>query len=484
MPGASRRKAASRQLGSERRTSAARRRSKRGAIDLLGKLPDQLAVEILSRVGMTLKEAARCSILSKGWRNIWQYINDGALEFDGDKLRKTTINERRQFANGVDQALSSHQACLSALRIKLNMLGMDEQAWRWIQLGLAKRVKRLTLEYSCFPCSPNKRLGVSLPLFNPAFLIKQDLTRLEALELEGLSEIPKGTLEHIFSDHCPALKRFALHNSYFGYHGSTTTTTTTKAVISIRCSSIQSLSFRFPHGAYDLSRIELISAPHLRYFELNAEIETLTVSFGGDENLPRLLELRLSGSWLRTAKPRYLLPSQHSRLVLQANDFLPRLVLPRQWQPSTIIALDLHIPAVNGLPSWLDCAIVLRAAPKLRHLCIWFENTFGPKQWERRGGLLSTWKHHSLQALHLYGVHPGDMEGRVDPRALQLELAAHIIMNSPSLTHVLIDTESVPNRSYRLPQQAELDCLYAKYELEAQLLHPDYSASHIHFTYQ
>ncbi|CAI0457898.1 unnamed protein product, partial [Linum tenue] len=397
--------------------------------DLFRRLPDEIVLDILSRLG-TVNETARCGSLGKRWRGICRLIDGGVLDFDKslDLLRSTIpktptleISKEAQlrFANAVNQALSWHRSeTLDALRIAFDLYGLGEEAWKWIEFGLKKRVKELRL-LSCFSYSGDHR--IPLPLLTPEFLGTQDLSRLEVLELEGLSIITQETVDYIFS-HCHSLKRWVLRNSCF--RGEV-----------VRVSNVEKLQYLEFTRLYFARRIELMSAPNLHTVKFTGNA---TICFG--DQLPQLLEASFCGA-------------------LKASDYS----LP--WPPSQFCSI----------PDYLK------------------------KAWEPSDLSAGStwWEHHSLEVLKLYGVHrtskldeprfrrPGRESH--DARVLCLEVAAHIIINSPSLNEVLIDTRHqnlmFTSTECRPSCQIDIDTREARMELETQL--QGRSASpHIHYTYR
>lgn len=85
-------------------------------------LPDEILVHILSFV--TLKEAARTSVLSKRWMDVWMYV--ARLNFDGSEVLKKMMirtcnfekhdsfrkRERHRYVEWVKKVLQSHK-CLA-----------------------------------------------------------------------------------------------------------------------------------------------------------------------------------------------------------------------------------------------------------------------------------------------------------------------------------------------------------------------------------
>ncbi|CAL1389464.1 unnamed protein product [Linum trigynum] len=463
--------------------------------DQFAKLPDELAVKILSRSATTLNEAARCSsLLGKLWRYMWQLIDCAVLDFeklDGD----VTPEAQRRFVNQVDQAISlleQSKTRLDGLRIGFKLLNMEEAGWRWIRFGLTARVKRLTLlSYFSRIWCPHGRNEIPVPLFTPEFLHTQDLSRLEVLEFQGVSEIPRGTLDHLFS-HCPSLQHLSLDNCTF--HDKDT-------VLRVCCPNnrkFQRLTFNFPEFDHNISRIEVLSAPGLHSLEVRGAEYIPWFEFGDD--IAQLQELRFCNQGLCGLLQDCYFPWSRS----QFNKFAPRLQLFKydlvtynfdpasnrcpdwlQFEKLTVLDLTIYIYHTRG-SSMLEVTALLRAAPLLRQLSISFLHAFGYTIWKDRAeesAAAATWKHHSLQLLQLHGVHPSNKKQFLDPRKPQMQLAAYIILNSPSLNQVLVDTRNLGSTTPREPHEVDALVSGARMELESRL-HSHTATSQICFTYR
>ncbi|CAL1395872.1 unnamed protein product [Linum trigynum] len=464
------------------------------AADQFAKLPEELAVEILSRSAITLNEAVRCSsLLGKRWRYMWQLIDSPVLDFDKSDDDVTPESQRR-FVDRVDQAISWVQQSrtrLDGLKIGFKLYHMQEAGWRWIEFGFAERVKRLTLlSYFTHSWRDDLNGGIPVPLFTPDFLRTQNLSRLEVLEFQRLAAIPQGTLEHIFY-YCPSLQRFSLTDCTF--HGDDT-------VVRVYCpnnNNLQKLTFWFPIPDHGCRSIDLFSAPGLHSLEVRTVSAEPAVLFPGD--LPQLQELQLCYYGIGHTHQCFI-PWSPTEFKL----FAPRLQflkynmttyqLPNQplhvpewllFEKLTVLDLSIHI--CTPVKFMLQCTILLRAAPMLRRLSMTFENmmTLRGRIWEDRAEeeFPTWWKHRSLQVLQLHGVHPSDEGCPPDPRKLQMGVAACIIMASPLLNEVLVDTRNLKTNASREQQRVDALISEARIELETRLeCHA--STSQIRFIYQ
>ncbi|GFP93101.1 putative F-box/FBD/LRR-repeat protein at1g66290 [Phtheirospermum japonicum] len=126
--------------------------------DWISRLPDDILVGILS--SLPLKEAARTSILSLRWENLWKHTSH--LNFYAhsalDKIAKhhgethILTQERRKYINLVSKVLRSHKGlALKEVRICFDL---DKSAHKainyWLQIVFARQVERLELDLSCY----------------------------------------------------------------------------------------------------------------------------------------------------------------------------------------------------------------------------------------------------------------------------------------------------------------------------------------------
>ncbi|CDP07614.1 unnamed protein product [Coffea canephora] len=129
--------------------------------DQISRLPDEILVYILSC--LTLKEAARTSVLSKRWIDLWRSM--ACLDFDASKVLKKMFSipswgryadfvrkERRKYVEWVDKVLlqSDKSLALDYLRVAFyldNFYG--DEIHKWLQHAFARRVQRL--ELNLFP---------------------------------------------------------------------------------------------------------------------------------------------------------------------------------------------------------------------------------------------------------------------------------------------------------------------------------------------
>lgn len=118
-------------------------------------MADEVVVDILS--ALPLKEAARTSVLSFRWINLWKQTQ--SLNFDAESVldmirscRNLHIQEgellhgeRRQYIKWVNRILRSHKAAV----LKEFIISFDLSRWakiainKWVAYAFARRVQRL-----------------------------------------------------------------------------------------------------------------------------------------------------------------------------------------------------------------------------------------------------------------------------------------------------------------------------------------------------
>ncbi|PON37132.1 F-box domain containing protein [Parasponia andersonii] len=121
--------------------------------DEISKLPDEILVSILSC--LSLRDAARTSVLSRRWENLWTLISR-RLDFDWSStmedlrwLRKERSRERSRYANWVNRVLGNHRASkLEELRICFDIdNGYFRDIDNWVEFAARKEVKKLDLGF-------------------------------------------------------------------------------------------------------------------------------------------------------------------------------------------------------------------------------------------------------------------------------------------------------------------------------------------------
>ncbi|KAL6566757.1 hypothetical protein OROMI_015161 [Orobanche minor] len=124
--------------------------------DWISRMPDDILISILSL--LPLEDAAKTSILSSRWTNLWKHTP--SLDFDvaHDVLCKI-INQkalreqkRCEYANWVNCILQKHKApTLRNFRIKFDLKKPSHKAiTQWLEFAFAKKVQNLVLDLSLY----------------------------------------------------------------------------------------------------------------------------------------------------------------------------------------------------------------------------------------------------------------------------------------------------------------------------------------------
>ncbi|KAL8517302.1 hypothetical protein ACS0TY_015512 [Phlomoides rotata] len=180
--------------------------------DWLTGLPDQLLVIILS--SLPLREAARTSVLSSRWTNLWRHSL--CLNFEaGDAAIKIAQSLRTsKYTDWVNSVLRSHKAhTLEEFRI--SCFGLDESnreaITTWLEFAFARRVQRLELNLV-------KRISATAVLiiqkcqFRAEHLRHFEVKSLKALCLRGV-KVAGGDIE-FFLHNFPFLEELIIQGYY------------------------------------------------------------------------------------------------------------------------------------------------------------------------------------------------------------------------------------------------------------------------------
>lgn len=132
--------------------------------DIINQLPEGIPINILSK--LPINEAARTSILSRKWKNLWTYFS-GTLEFEGSPIMKDMKKdikkitgrrlqmameimydaERQTYTSWINELLSSLQcSSLQGLKFWFPMKNVGDVD-NWIQFAVQKKVQKLELYF-------------------------------------------------------------------------------------------------------------------------------------------------------------------------------------------------------------------------------------------------------------------------------------------------------------------------------------------------
>ncbi|KAL7096349.1 hypothetical protein ACP275_10G074300 [Erythranthe tilingii] len=177
-----------------------------GNNDLISQLPNDILVDILSL--LSLKEAARTSVLSSRWVNLWKHTP--TLDFDDqtafEKIHKQIElleSEALKYVNWVDSVVKSHRSPTLkefAIRFSLDTTSKNSIS-RWLEFAFSRQVQRLELDlgkYSSWPkyyCFPNELKELSFK-------------SLKELSFKSV-HLSDGVIES-FLNNCPLLERLVV----------------------------------------------------------------------------------------------------------------------------------------------------------------------------------------------------------------------------------------------------------------------------------
>ncbi|CAM0875659.1 unnamed protein product [Alopecurus aequalis] len=111
--------------------------------DHISALPDDLRLNIVSR--LPLKDAGRTSVLSKGWRGIWQ---GNSLIFRDDQLTRTGWRlsfDDSSLVESVSSFLESYQGRFGWIHLLFDYVKYHGEVAKWLQLFADKGVETLVL---------------------------------------------------------------------------------------------------------------------------------------------------------------------------------------------------------------------------------------------------------------------------------------------------------------------------------------------------
>ncbi|KAL3501250.1 hypothetical protein ACH5RR_035699 [Cinchona calisaya] len=168
-----------------------------------------------------MKEAARTSVVSHRWENLWKFYG-GCLDFDDLGNSKMLLYEctgerdvrveRRRYLNWVNQVLVSHQVpSIEQFRAYFE-LDKDHSTTidSWIRFAAAKRVRRLELDLSSLFSSENVKELEEIYSFPMDQLLSGELNLklLTSLRLIAINVCEEHVLG--FLSECPLLEELSI----------------------------------------------------------------------------------------------------------------------------------------------------------------------------------------------------------------------------------------------------------------------------------
>ncbi|KAM7484763.1 hypothetical protein LguiA_000772 [Lonicera macranthoides] len=190
--------------------------------DWISPLPDDILVIILSL--LTMKEAARTSILARRWRNLWTLITS-SLEFDASNVLFFIKNRgqgallepyRLKYVKWVNQVLTLHKgATLDAFKVHFDIdLSFKSDIDNWIKFAIQKRVRRLKVDLEATRLKTEGCFLNQLPKcysFPTECLCNPNINLLTSLTLNYI-DVTGENIEYFLSN-CPFLEFLRVSSS-------------------------------------------------------------------------------------------------------------------------------------------------------------------------------------------------------------------------------------------------------------------------------
>ncbi|QCD88210.1 hypothetical protein DEO72_LG3g2752 [Vigna unguiculata] len=387
--------------------------------DILSTMPNEIIANVLSR--LTLKEAARTSVLSTTWRYQWTYFN-GDLDFD-NSLRtlllrhehvglltkcKVFVREWERFMSRLQHVMKSLKChSMQGLRICMDM-GNPWKVTEWVNFAAEKNVETLDLDFS---------YNFMEPFFEISENIRNVLSKsfeMRALRVLRLASVDvSGEIIESFLASCPVLETLCVRGS--------------KSVMRLK---VQGQGLMLKH-------LELVEC-HILHLHICAE-NLVTFSYTGDygnfnfETVPSLVEVSFGGKYCNYLLSNmedvqlYAVLSQVHVLKLELF-ILYGGILEALPVLGNVRHLELRIRHRCG--GQLDRTVsLLSAFPSISVLKIKFMRT---TIWELDEGWKANLKHEypNLRELEVSGY-------RRD--SCQIELLISIFKKAPNLNRIVVD---------------------------------------------
>lgn len=251
--------------------------------DIISTMPNEIVANVLSR--LTLKEAARTSVLSTTWRYQWTYFS-GDLNFD-NSLRtlllrhenvglltkcKVFVREWEMFMSLLQHVMKSLKChSMHGLRICMD-LGNPWKVTEWVKFAAEKNVETLDLDFSYNFMEPFFEISENIRnVLSKSF----EMRVLRVLRLASV-DVSAGIIESFLAS-SPVLETLSVRGS--------------KSVVSLK---IQGQGLRLKH-------LELVEC-HILHLHICAE-NLMTFTYTGDygnfnfETVPNLVEVSFGGKY-------------------------------------------------------------------------------------------------------------------------------------------------------------------------------------------
>ncbi|GFP96359.1 F-box/LRR-repeat protein at3g03360 [Phtheirospermum japonicum] len=395
--------------------------------DWISRLPDAILVGILS--SLPLKEAARTSILSSRWVNLWKHTLH--LNFDAhsalDKITKhhgetqiLTV-ERRKYINWVNKVLLFHKGlALKEVRIcfDLDNSSAKRAINHWLQFVFERRVERLELDLSVDGDWGRSLKVCTFPI--KKFMHHQarfDFRSHKALCLKSVDVTDQDV--DFFLRSCPLLEHLVVHDAL----------------------KISNLNIC---GALALKHLELCYCLHVKSIKVSAtkltSLKVTSVEALLLENVPKLVEVYVccgrEDVYVQNLVPAlYCYLSQLEILTLELR--IPMKTIEEFRFPvlARLKKLEIYC-AANGDQSMIGLTSFLRAAPYIQEFVMKCKKTSknpdrGPKFVVAADLVAADLKKNAKKSSRLSGLHKKLFKGPTGSEAGVVKRAA-IQIHPPS----------------------------------------------------
>ncbi|XP_074306561.1 F-box/LRR-repeat protein 25-like [Silene latifolia] len=186
--------------------------------DYINGLPDDILLTMLSP--MEFKDAAKTSILSKRWRNLWAQRTH--LDFnhlvilpetdpDVENIDSVTSAQKSKYINWVNQVVDLH--CIQQINTFRVCFEFDSNdahhIHKWVKFALSKKVENLELNLVSYEYESVYSIG--LDILYPPSLLNSGIGFLKTLHFCKI-DVSGDFLEYVLS-HCSLLERIHVEGS-------------------------------------------------------------------------------------------------------------------------------------------------------------------------------------------------------------------------------------------------------------------------------
>ncbi|KAM7486583.1 hypothetical protein LguiA_002592 [Lonicera macranthoides] len=400
-------------------------------------LPDEILAYILSF--LTLKEAIATSVLSKRWKGLWAFVTrlhfDHKISWLDDELiimKEKSASERQivakkleaentdRFVRQVNRVLKLHKSpTIEEFRVCVELdenykINIDE----WLKFALTRRVQRLELYMAWHHIGPLPRSRRPYNLVLPSETVSvSDFKSLKSLHLKAV-DVSGQVLENILAN-CPVLERFAVHGS------------------------LELKTFKLASPSLLLKYLEISWCPNLNSIEICNLTNLVRFGYRGPDmnlrlnNVPRLVELSISGRQIQQSMPDFLPKfsscfSQLETLELDVNQVVEfggfRHVRPPEFP--NLRKLVLKSKSIGGCDKCLlGYTSLIKASPLLQKFVL-VEHWYRPRiDHARRVKKAGKWPHERLEEVELAGYYGSKSHQ---------ELVIYFLENATALKRIIV----------------------------------------------